>query len=67
MGTTSITFNSKVDKIDKIHQKDAKTTTKSLGFRVTGYILKDKKGEILEKTYKPHGKAMEEHIPGIIT
>jgi hypothetical protein len=41
------------------------TTTKSLGFRVTGYVFKDDKGQVVEKEYKPHDKAKEEHLPGI--
>lgn len=43
------------------------TTSATLGFRVTGYIIKDKDGNVVEKEVKPHGKALAEHIPGIIT
>jgi hypothetical protein len=66
MGTTTITFNTKPHKIENVHLKDARTTTKSLGFRVTGYVIKTASGGIQEKAYKPHYKAMEDLIPGIL-
>ena len=66
MGTTSITVNTPPDKIDYSNKKDAKTTSLTLGFRVTAYIIKDKNGQVIEKEVKPHGKALAEHIPGII-
>ena len=67
MGTTSITCNTKPDRIELTRAKDAKTTSATLGFRVTGYIIKDRNGQVLEKETKPHGKAKAEQIPGIIT
>lgn len=67
MGTTSITVNTPPEKIDYSNKKDAKTTSLTLGFRVTAYIIKDKNGQVSEKEYKPHGKALAEHIPGIIS
>jgi hypothetical protein len=51
---------------DYINQKDHKTTTISHGFRVTAYIIKDANGNVIEKEVKPHGKALAEHIPGIL-
>lgn len=41
MGTSSITVNTPLHKYDIIKAKDAKTTTVSLGMRVTGLIVKD--------------------------
>jgi hypothetical protein len=67
MGTTSITVNTPLDQYERANEKDAKTTSVSLGFRVTGYIIKDKEGKVIEKEVKPHGKALAEHIPGIIS
>ena len=67
MGTSSITVNTPLDRYDYSNQKDAKTTSVSLGFRVTGYIIKDKSGKVVQREIKPHGKALAEHIPGIIT
>jgi hypothetical protein len=67
MGTTSITVNTPPEMIEYANQKDAKTTSVSLGFRVTGYIIKDKEGRVVEKEVKPHGKALAEHIPAIIS
>lgn len=66
MGTTSITVNTPADDYERIREKDEKTTSTTLGFRVTAYIIKDKEGKVLEKEVKPHGKALAEHIPGII-
>ncbi len=66
MGTSSITINTQPYKYEYIKQKDLKTTTSTLGFRVTAYIIKDKKGEIKEKEVKPHGRVLAEHIPGIL-
>ena len=66
MGTTTITVNTPDEKKERANAKDAKTTTTTLGFRVTGYIIKDKAGNVQEKVVKPHGKALAEHIPGII-
>lgn len=66
MGTTSITVNTPLDMYDRAREKDAKTTSVTLGFRVTGYIIKDHEGKVLQKEVKPHGKALAEHIPGII-
>ena len=66
MGTSSITVNTPQDMIDYTNQKDSKTTSVSLGFRVTAYIIKDKTGKVIEKEVKPHGKALAEHIPGIL-
>mmetsp|Transcript_23934 Transcript_23934/g.23615 ORF Transcript_23934/g.23615 Transcript_23934/m.23615 type:complete len:141 (+) Transcript_23934:341-763(+) len=45
--------------------KDAKSTSKCLGFRVTGYIVKDKEGAVVEKVYKPFRKLAEDQIPSI--
>jgi hypothetical protein len=66
MGTSSITINTPPHKYDYIKEKDHKTTTETLGFRVTAYIIKDKEGKIIEKEVKPHGKVLAEHIPGIL-
>lgn len=66
MGTSTITFNTKPHRVDHVHIKDAKTTSKKLGFRVTGYVIKAANGEIQEKVYKPFEKASEESIPEII-
>ena len=52
--------------IERINEKDAVTTSVTLGFRVTGYLIKDKQGNVIEKELKPHGKALAEHIPRII-
>ena len=65
MGVTTITINTLPHKIDRCIYKDENTTTKKLGFRITGYIFKDENGEIIEKEFKPHGKAKEEMVPGI--
>ncbi|CDW72872.1 UNKNOWN [Stylonychia lemnae] len=54
MGTSSITVNTPKKLYEKVSQKDAKTTSVSLGFRVTALIVKDEKGEIVEKIRKPH-------------
>ena len=66
MGTSSITINTPQYKYDYIKDKDVKTTTSTLGFRVTAYIIKDKEGNITEKEVKPHGRVHAEHIPGIL-
>jgi len=65
MGTSSITINTPPHKYDYIRDKDHKTTTETLGFRVTAYIIKDSEGNVIEKEVKPHGKVLAEHIPGI--
>lgn len=44
----------------KTRLKDENTTSKRFGYRVTGYALKDDKGEIMEKVYKPY-KMINEH------
>ena len=41
MGTSSITAITPEHLYEYITQKDQKTTTSTLGFRVTAYILKD--------------------------
>lgn len=66
MGTSSITINTPKQKYDYIIDKDHKTTTKTLGFRVTAYIIKDRDGNVVEKEVKPHGRVHAEHIPGIL-
>ncbi len=66
MGTTTITVNTPEDRYEYSRQKDAKTTSVTLGFRVTAYIIKDAYGNVVEKEVKPHGKALAEHIPSII-
>jgi hypothetical protein len=66
MGTSSITINTPPQKYDYIREKDHKTTTETMGFRVTAYIVKDFEGNIIEKVVKPHGKVLAEHIPGIL-
>ena len=66
MGTSSITINTPQYKYDYIKEKDQKTTTATLGFRVTAYIIKDKEGNVIEKEVKPHGRVHAEHIPGIL-
>jgi hypothetical protein len=57
MGTTSITVNTPQSEIEAVNKKDETTTTRALGFRVTGYVIKDDKGQVAEKVTKPHGKA----------
>ena len=52
MGTTSITINTRKEKYEAINAKDAKTTLIRLGFRVTGLIVKDKFGNVVEKQIK---------------
>lgn len=66
IGTSSITVNTPKDLYEYITQKDHKTTTVTHGFRVTAYIIKDANGNVIEKEVKPHGKALAEHIPGIL-
>jgi aromatic ring-opening dioxygenase LigB subunit len=66
MGTSSITVNTPEHLYDYITQKDQKTTTSTLGFRVTAYILKDSQGNVTEKVVKPHGKVLAPHIPIIL-
>jgi hypothetical protein len=66
VGFTSITKNTPSHLIEKINRKDAVTTSATLGFRVTGYVIKDEKGEVLEVVKKPKEKVKEEHIPDIL-
>lgn len=56
MGTSTITCNTPKDRIDYINEKDAKTTSVKLGFRVTGFVLKNKEGEVVERVIKQHGR-----------
>ena len=48
MGITTITLNTVPHRVERCNKKDAATTTKSLGFRITGYIFKDEEGNIVE-------------------
>ena len=66
IGFTSVTKNTPIDQIEKIKRKDASTTSVSLGFRVTGYIIKDEKGDIFEQVKKPKDLVKEEHITEIL-
>ena len=66
MGTSSITAITPEHLYEYITQKDQKTTTSTLGFRVTAYILKDSQGNVTEKVVKPHGKVLAPHIPSIL-
>lgn len=63
MGTSSITINTPEDKLEYTQQKDAKTTTVSLGMRITGYIVKDANGAVTERVTKPFDSIKEEHFP----
>lgn len=67
MGTSTLSAKQRAKrKVDKVIRKDQETTTSQLGFRVTGYIIKDQQGQIIEKVVKPHGLVKVEHIPGIL-
>lgn len=48
MGITTITLNTVPHRIETCNKKDAATTTKTLGFRITGYIFKDEEGNVTE-------------------
>ena len=66
MGTNSFTKYSSEERRERIKRKDEKSTSSVLGFRVTGYIIKDQEGQVLEKVLKPHGTATVDKIPEII-
>ncbi|CDW84054.1 UNKNOWN [Stylonychia lemnae] len=67
MGTSSLSLKKRAKHdVERIKLKDSMTTTKTLGFRVTGYIIKDSNGNTLEKVVKPHGKIKAEQIPIIL-
>ena len=65
MGTSTVKYNSSLSKKTKTKIKDEKTTTKKLGFRISGYVIKDKDNNIVEQEYKPKEKLKDEHIPTI--
>mmetsp|Transcript_28629 Transcript_28629/g.20686 ORF Transcript_28629/g.20686 Transcript_28629/m.20686 type:complete len:167 (+) Transcript_28629:280-780(+) len=55
LGTSSVTGRKKLDK-DRAairEQKDALTTSPTLGYRLTGYSIKDEQGKSIEKLVKP--------------
>jgi len=67
MGISTVSARKRVKRNTiKALQKDQDTTTVQLGFRVTGYIIKDRLGMVKEKVVKPHGLVKKEHIPGIL-
>ena len=66
MGTSTITSNTKPDQIEHIKQKDALTTSAKMGIRVTGIILKNKEGEVIERMVKQHGKVQENDIGPLV-
>lgn len=65
VGYTSVTKNTTPEKVDRIKRKDLTTTSVTLGFRVTGYIIKDEKGEVIESVKKPKDLVKAEHLPDI--
>ncbi len=65
MGTSTVTLNTAESRIQSKHAKDLKTTTCTLGFRVTAYIIKDDDGNLVEKVVKPHSTVKAEHVPEI--
>ena len=53
MGTNTITFNiNKPDRLKKRQIKDSMTTSKKLGLKVIGYVIKSRHKDIEEKFYK---------------
>ena len=53
MGTNTITFNiNKPDRLKKRLLKDQMTTSKKLGLKVIGYVIKSRQKDIEEKFYK---------------
>ena len=53
MGTNTITFNiNKPDRLKKRLLKDQMTTSKKLGLKVIGYVIKPRQKDIEEKFYK---------------
>ena len=53
MGTSTVTCNITSErKLQKRHEKDRDTTSRKLGIRVIGYVIKSREKEIEEKFYK---------------
>ena len=53
MGTSTVTCNiTSESKLKKRHEKDQITTSRKLGIRVIGYVIKSREKEIEEKFYK---------------
>ena len=67
MGTSTLSAKQRLKRNhDKVIIKDRETTTASLGFRVTGFVIKDKNGLVKEKIVKPHSTVKAEHIQNIL-
>ena len=62
MGTSSITVNTPKENYELISKKDAKTTSVSLGLRITALIVKDENGKVTEKIRKPHNTVNESNM-----
>ena len=66
MGTSTVTCNITSErKLKKRHAKDNETTSRKLGIRVIGYVIKSRQKEIEEKFYKfPYRN--EQEIPQVL-
>ena len=60
-----MSHDTKKDKIEKYNEKDRKTTLVKLGMRVSGFIIRDQFGNVIEKERKPKDKIKEADLPNI--
>ena len=60
-----MSYDTNKDKIEKYNEKDRKTTLVKLGMRVSGFIIRDQYGNVIEKERKPKDKIQEADLPNI--